>query len=125
MTGFADFLVRNGQPRLRAADGLPEIDVERIFQVRATLRRRRFFALRVAAEELGEQIAESATSIRLGLPPGASLPRPLTGLGKIIGEVEAGKSHSRPLILRTRPGGESAVGIETLLIVHLALLRVA
>jgi hypothetical protein len=40
------------QPGLRAADRLPEIDVERVFKIRSALRRRRFFGLGIPAEKL-------------------------------------------------------------------------
>src|SRR5260221_4762920 len=125
VTGFADLLVTDAQPRLRAADGLPEIDVERVLEVRAALRRGRFFRLRAPAEKLREQVAKSTARVRTGRAAGARGPRPALRLSKIVGEVKTRKAHTGSFVRRAGVGGETAVGIEALLIVHLAFLGLA
>src|SRR6185369_12103396 len=52
VAGFADLLMADVQPGLRAADRLPEIDVERVFKIRSALRRGRLFGLGIPAENL-------------------------------------------------------------------------
>ena len=123
MAGLTNFLVTDVQANLRPPDRLPEIDAERVFEVRAALRCRRFLAVAALSEKLGEQVLESAARFR-GRPRASGRPRAARlGLGKIIGEIESRESHSRSLILLAPAGRESAVGIESLLIVHLPLLR--
>ena len=70
------------EARLRAADGLPEIDVETVLEVAALFRRGLFLFLpAAAAEELGEDIAEPpAASVSARLPP--PRPAPLPGCEK-------------------------------------------
>src|ERR1035438_3845674 len=68
---------------------------------------------RYLLEELREDIAEAAG---IGAPAAREL----------IGKIESVEIHSRVRIGRARRGpGESALGIETVLVVHLALLGVA
>ena len=60
VASLADFLARDVEPDLRPADGLPEIDVEAVFEIRAFFRSaiRPFFA--AVAEKLAENVAKSA-----------------------------------------------------------------
>src|SRR5262249_41249422 len=125
MTGFADLLVADAQPRLRTANRLPEIDVERVFEVRAAFRSRRFLGLRASAEKRRERVAESTARTRTRRAGGTPGPRPTLRLSKIVGEVKTRKSHPGALVRRAGVSGKTAIGIEALLIVHLALFGFA
>jgi hypothetical protein len=73
VAGAADFVARDVETRLRAFDGLPEIDVHHVFEVAALFRLDvRLGGAAFAAEELREDIAEAAR-------PGAALGTPSTG----------------------------------------------
>src|SRR5271157_20551 len=116
VAGGADFVAIDVELGLHAADGLPEIDIHYIFEI-AALFRARLSLLRPtpAAKELRENIAETA-----GV--GAPATRELI----LIGKIESVEIHSRVRTRRARRGpGESALGIKTVLVVHLALLGVA
>ena len=97
-----------------AADGLPEIDIHYIFQVAALLGLRLSLVRATpAAEKLRENIAEAAA---IGAPPARGL----------IGKIESVEVHSGARIRSAwRWPRESALRIETVLVVHPALLRVA
>src|ERR1039457_6374953 len=110
----ADFVAVDVELGLGAADGLPEIDIHYIFEIAALLGLGlRLLRATLAAEELREDIAETAG---IGAPAAREL----------IGKIESVEVHSRVRIRGAGRGrGESALGIETMLAVHLALLGVA
>ncbi len=123
VAGLANFLTRGIEAHLSAADGLPEVDVEPVFQIRTFLRTAGGFLAAVAAEELAEDVAKSpssAASLRAG--PGTMV--------DVIGKIETAETHAGLTGRRTTlPGawaaGRDVVGIEAVLIVNLALLRFA
>src|ERR1017187_2550089 len=114
VAGAADFVAVDVELGLGAADGLPEVDIHYIFEIAALFRGGlRLLRRALAAEELREDIAEAAG---IGAP----------ATRELIGKIEPVEIHSRVRIGRARRGpGESALGIETVLVVHLALLGVA
>src|SRR5262249_22723461 len=117
MAGLADFLMTDIQADLRAADRLPEIDIERVLEIGAALGRRRFFFLHAAAEELREEVAKAAAGRLLAGRPPRTLPRASLGLAVEIGKIEAAEPHSS-LVRSPGSGCEAGVGIEALLIIH-------
>jgi hypothetical protein len=114
----------NVQPDLRAFDGLPEIDIEGVLEVRAALRRLRLLGATRTAEELPEQVAEPE-SVRVGLRAGSAC-RP--GSTSIFAEIEPAKPHVRTTtgerVAFSAVAGHCLVRVKSVLVVHLALLRV-
>src|SRR5207253_6830522 len=66
VTGFANLLMGDAEANLRASNGLPEIDIQRVLQVCAGLRGGGFFGLPAALEELRKQVAKSAAGFGIG-----------------------------------------------------------
>ncbi len=117
------------QPRLRAFDGLPKIDVESVLQIGTFLRTLLRLLVR-APKPMAENIlkigrfagtARSSACIGMGSGTGTAS-RPAGELG----EIEAAEAHVGAV--RSGPGSRarrSVFRIEAHLIVHLLLLRVA
>ena len=116
-------LPRDVQPYLRAANGLPEIHVQAVFQVGAFFgSARRLGAAAPTAEELAEDVAKRARS-------GVVLSgRAARALVHVLREIESAEAHAR-LRSRARPAsrttGRNVIGIKSVLIVDLPLLRIA
>src|SRR5262249_39730369 len=116
-----DIVPSDLQSDCSALNRLPEIDIQRVFQVRA-LFGGLGFRLRAAAEELREDVAETAAGLVFG--PATAL------LTEEFGEVEAAEVH---IGFRTGTAGTGAGTraritvrrVESELIVHLPLLGVA
>src|SRR5581483_1361122 len=118
MTGPAHLLPRDLEGDGRTFESLPEIDIECVLQVGTLLRRLGlFFAL--PTEKLREDVAKTA-----GLAFAAG-----RLLAEVIGEIEAAEVHVRlgpSAAPCTRPRARETVRrIEAVLVVHLALLRIA
>ncbi len=118
---LTNFLARDIQPHLGAADGLPKVDIQSVFQVGAFFGTRARLFRAPAAEELAENVAKSS---------GASARLRLTAMViHVIRKIEATKTHARLTSARAWPSAGTArrdvVRIETILIVNLALLRIA
>ena len=62
VTGAADFVARDIEAGLGAADGLPEIDIHDVLEVAALFGLLLGCAPAAAAEELGEDVAEAAAA---------------------------------------------------------------
>src|ERR1035437_8876762 len=117
----AQIVARDIQAHLRALDGLPEIDVHRVFEVAALFRfRLRLVARAAAPEKLRENVAEAtARGVRApARPPGRAR--------ESIRKIEAAEIHAGLGATASRTGArEAALRIEANLVVHLALLRIA
>ena len=101
-----------------AANGLPEIDTQTIFEVCAfgpLLRGRRF---PLFAEPLAENVLE------VGGITGITAPAATRSLGKHVGKVKTAEAWAARICVRRTTFGHSAVRIESVLIVHLPLLRI-
>src|SRR5207237_7619257 len=100
----ADLIPRDVHLRLRAADGLPEVDTHHIFEIGALFRLG--FSALAAAEKLREDVAEAAAAL-LGAP-GVSRS---TAAG-VVGEIEAAEIELRsaPGVARGRRSGEARIG---------------
>ena len=125
IAGLANFLARSRSAHLRPADGLPEIDVHPVFQVRAFFRAAaRLLAARVA-EELAEDVAEASRAAAAGAAPHRRRLIPVT----IFRKIEAAEAHARLTGARSgsaaRTARRNVVRVETVLIVDLALLGIA
>src|SRR5260221_7901529 len=118
----ARFVAGNVQLGLRPADGLPEIDIERVFKIGTLLRFLRLL-LAAAAEELRKDIPKSARPASGGRLP--RLPASRACLrGEEVGKIET--AEVRTARGRFRAGARGTVlRIEADLIVHLPLLRIA
>ena len=112
----------DGEPHLRAADGLPEIDVESVFKIGTRFAFRRL-CLRgsrtLSPEELLKKVAEPAAGRRSS----RKSRRPARSAGKVL-KIEAVEIHLRSGPETTLPTGGDVVGIESVLVVDLSLLRV-
>ena len=60
VAGLANLLARDIEAHLRAADGLPEVDVQPVFQIRALFRTAARLLAALVAEELAEDVAEGS-----------------------------------------------------------------
>ncbi len=122
VAGLADFLARNVEPHLRPADGLPEIDVQPVFEIGAFFR-----------TPAGCSPPRRLPKNWLKMSRKAPVPPPGCVVGalmiRVIGKIEAAKAHARLACARpwsaARTARRNVVGIEAVLIVYLALLRIA
>ena len=116
----AGLVPKNAQPEGRAANGIPEPDVNRVFEILARLRLRLWLTAPLA-KDLREQIRESAPTRSGSLTATCTL----TGLRKNVRKVKAAEVEPR----RASPTPRSRVGaglrVETELIVHLPFLTIA
>ena len=125
----AGFLALNTKTDLGAFDGLPEINVQRIFQICALFRS--FATCRAAStapEKLAEQIAKAATAAGreiLWTRASATIAAALLLIYKIA-KIEPAEIHSWSSTLCAWITGprHSGIGIEPHLIVHLLLFRI-
>src|ERR1700691_2108593 len=124
VAGGTRVVARDIEPRLGALDGLPEIDIQRVLEILALLRRclRRFATI----EKVRKDVSEAA---RAGAASRRRTPAPTSGAAlKVVRKVETVEIHVG-LWTRSRSGARAAargyvVRIETVLIVDLALLGV-
>jgi hypothetical protein len=127
MTGLAGLLPLDTELHLGAANCLPEIDVQPVFEVGAAFRLGRVRPLSpTTAKEITENIAESKTfRVRSGSTARAAT-LPLLLLPHELGKVESAKVRSarctRP---RAASVGRHVRRVKTELIVRLPLLVVA
>src|SRR5579884_4318731 len=124
MTRLADLLPRNVQPHLGAANGLPEIDVQPVFEIASSLRLRRCRPRPSATpEELAENIAEPKSFAGI-LRPARAARRLL--LPQKFAEIESpeirpcARAGARPRSIR-----RNVIRIKPVLVVNFALLIVA
>ena len=125
MAGLARLLPRDVQLHLRPANGLPEIDIQAVFEIGSALAAEPAPAS-AAAEELAEDIAETAAAAgSFRLAPRRSRARRLL-LPQKLAEIESAEIRCRAGRLR-RPAAirRNVVRIEAVLIVDLALIVVA
>src|SRR5580658_2871621 len=122
MAGGASVVAGNIEPRLRALDGLPEIDIQGILEIVTLLRR--FLRPFAAVEKLREDVPEAA---RAG--PASGCRAPPTALRAAVHKVRKVETVEIHVGLWTGAGARSTrryvVRIETILIVDLAFLPVA
>ena len=123
VAGLADLLARDVQPHLRAADGLPEIDVQAVFEIGALFRAGRRLGSPPRPPKnwlkMSRKRAGAARARRRVRPPPAdsrirknrSRRNPCPGLRCARARAAAGTAR------------RNVVRIETVLIVNLALLR--
>ncbi len=117
--------------RLGALDGLPEIDIHHIFEVAALFRLGMLVLAGLAAEELGKDVAK--TTAGFGAPPTrSSAPRQRRRRPGAMKSEKSKPLKSMPGWRTLRAAGSALAGaakpilrIETVLVVHLALLGVA
>src|SRR5579871_1183969 len=120
----ADFVACDVDFGLGASNGLPEIDIERVLEIGA------FFGMLFAflaapAEQIGEDVGEPAASAAGGA---AGLAPACAGLrGEKVREIKSAEVHVvRGLPAALRAGsGETVLGVEAHLVVHLAFLGIA
>ena len=127
VAGGAHLLAIDLDARLAAANRGPEVDRGLVFKIGAGLRTARRLGMLRARENAGEDVFEAAKA-----PAGLALAAMLTWVAaRETVEVEAAKIDGRPaaLALLARVGlglrGIDLIGVETHLVVNLALLLVA
>ena len=104
MAGLARLLPQNVQPYLRSLDGLPEIDIQPVFEIGSALRLNRACFCR--AEKLAEDITKAAAT--RSNPP--LFPRLAAVAAGDIREIESAEILGRPAPIRT-PGPAPFAGI--------------
>ncbi len=113
VAGVAGIEARDGQLLDGAANGIPKVDFDLIFEVAAGLMLRFFGSAAAAREKLAEEIAETR---------GAAL------RARAAAEIKAAKIKidAFAVLLRSasRPAGRNVVAVKAVLVVHLTLLRI-
>ena len=130
VAGVADFVAGDVEARLGAPDGLPEIDIHHVFEVAALFG----LGLRRAAPRPPKNCEKMSRKPPASAPRSRGARRGCRAAGPArceeIRKIEAAEIHVRaggPAGTRPpgRRAGKAVLGIEAVLVVHLALLRVA
>src|SRR5580704_6876375 len=117
MTGLASLHPRDLNLLHRAADGIPEVDLDLIFQIAAGLLLHFHFPAASAAKELTEQVAETCATGATGrarAPAGVEIKSAKIKIDAGIIGIASRRGSTRLIV----------IAIESVLVVHLALLGV-
>src|SRR5580704_14642540 len=117
MTGLASLHPRDLNLLHRAADGIPEVDLDLIFQIAAGLLLHFHFPAASAAEELAEQVAETCAAGASGRARAAA------GIEIKSAEIKIDAGITG-IASRRRGTRLIVVAIKSVLVVHLAFLAI-